>query len=517
MKALDWAAAWTAAGVLALGAASAQAADWLRAESDHFTLYSTLGERDTRAYAHKLEEFRTLSNMLLGASGTGPQVRFVIYLIKQDDMVKVRPSFSNHVGGVYFNCNEGTTAYAGENHFDISEFESEDESLITLFHEYSHYVMFQHARTYYPQWYVEGFAEFMSTADPGKGSISLGEASKMRTFTLAEDRWIGFAKVLDPDFGFTGDKHNDDWEIASFYAQSWLLTHYMLSDPGRAKALNAYFDRLGKGDAPIAAWESATGIPVKTLHDRLRTYMDHMYFLKVPVPDYPDSAIKVAPVPGDLQPFLFDRSLLTTCPGAEQGKAILARLEALRPTAGKNLDFQLTLARAHLLYGKTSDAEAIVSGLIDAHGDSFEANYLMGRVYAKEAQGAANAKDRNDLTDTARGFFISAYKINKLDAPNLYYLANSFSDQPGFPEQNALNAADGAHALAPGVAEYAAFDAFANLTNGKRDEAVKLLQPMASNPHDHAGAERARKAIEAIKAGKSVPEVMAAVNGAGGS
>ncbi len=515
MKPLRLAAALTAASVLAIGAASARATDWIRADSDHFTLYSTLGEHDTRAYAHKLEEFRALSNMLLGDSSAGPQVRFVIYLIKQDDMVKVRPGFSNHVGGVYFNCGEGTSAYAGESNANIDAFEGEDDSLITLFHEYSHYVMFQHARTYYPQWYVEGFAEFMSTADPGKGTITLGEASKMRTYTLAQDRWIDFAKVLDPDFGFTGDKHNDQWEIASFYAQSWLLTHYMLSDTARAQALNAYFDRLAKGEAPIAAWETATGIPVKTLDEKLRRYMEHMYFLKVPVPDYPANAVTVSPVTADLQPYLLDRSLLTTCPERDQGQAILARLEAMQPTAGKNMDFQLTLARAHLLYGKTSDAEAIVSGLIDAHGDSFEANYLMGRVYTREARDAANPKDRNDLTDAARGFFISAYKINKLDAPNLYYLANSFSDKPGFPEQNTLNAANGAHALAPGVAEYAAFDAFANLTNGKRDEAAQLLQPMASNPHDHTNAERARKAIEAIKAGKSVHEIMAALNGAG--
>jgi len=515
MKVLRWAAGLAAAGLLAFGAAGARATEWVRADSEHFTLYSMLGEHTTRSYIHKLEAFRTLSNMLLGTDGGGPQVKFVIYLIKQDDMQTVRPAFSSHVGGVYFNCAEGTSAYAGENNFDLSEFDSEDESLITLFHEYSHYVMFQHARIYYPQWYVEGYAEFMSTADAGKGTISLGEASKMRTYVLSQDRWIGFDKVLDPDFGFTGDKHNDQWEITSFYAQSWLLTHYMLSDSDRAKKLNAYFERLGKGEAPLAAWEAATGIPVKDLSNLLRHYWGHMYYLKVPVADYPESGIAIAPVAANLQPFLFDRSLLTTCPDRGQGEAILARLTTQAPAIGKDLDFTLTLARAQLLYGKATDAEATLSPVIDAHGDSFEANYLMGRVYLKQAQ-AASGKDRGDLMDAARGFFVAAYKISRLDAPNLYYLAQSFADKPGFPDQNTVNAANGAHALAPGVAEYAAFDAFANLTTGKRDEAARLLQPMASDPHDQMHAERARKAIEAIKAGKPVNEVLAILNGADG-
>lgn len=513
MKKLRWTAALAASSLLALSAASAQATAWIRADSDHFTLYSTLNERATRSYVHKLEEFRTLSNLLLGAADGSPQARFVIYLINQDDMIKVRPSFSNHVGGVYFNCGEGTLAYAGESHANIDVFEGEDDSLITLFHEYSHYVMFQHARTYYPQWYVEGFAEYMSTADAGKGTISLGESSKMRTYTLAADRWIGFDKVLDPDFGFTGDKHNNAWEIESFYAQSWLLTHYMLSDTNRAQDLNGYFARLAKGEPPIAAWEAATGIPVKNLAGILQKYMDHMYFLKVPVADYADSAIAIAPVTPALQAFLFDRSLLATCPDTDQGQAILARLNSQKATTGADLDFNLTLARANLLYGKVQDAEAIMTSLIDAHGDSFEANYLMGRVYLKESQ-AAGGKDRNDLMDAARGFLISAYKINKLDAPNLYYLATSFGDKPGFPEQNALNAANGAHILAPGVVQYAAFAAFANLMNGKRDETATLLQPMASDPHDHEHAQRARKAIDAIKAGKPAHEVLAILNGA---
>ncbi len=513
MKALRWGAAWAAIGMLAFGAAGAQATAWIRADSGHFTLYSTVGEHLTRSYVHKLEEFRTLSNMLLGASDGGPQVKFVIYLMKPEDLLKVRPNLSTHVGGVYFNCGEGTAAYVGENNANIDTFEGEDLSLITLFHEYSHYVMFQHARTYYPQWYVEGFAEYMSTADPEKGTISLGEASKMRTYTLSSDHWISFDKVLDPDFGFAGDKQNDALEIASFYAQSWLLTHYMLSSTNRAQDLNDYFARLAKGEAPVAAWEAATGIPVKDLSGVLQKYMDHMYFLKVPVPDYPDSDIAVTPVAAEVQPFLLDRSLLTTCPERDQGQAILDRLTAEKATSGNNLDFNLTLARANLMYGKVEDAEAIMNPLVDAHADSFETNYLMGRVYLKESEAALDAKGRNDLIDAARGFFIAAYKINKLDAPNLYYLARSFSDKPGFPEQNALNAANGAHALAPGAAEYAAFDAFANLMNGKRDEAATLLQPMASDPHNHASAQRARRAIDAIKAGKTAHEVLAILNG----
>ncbi len=495
-------------------AVPAQAADsWIKAESAHFVIYSDASDKKTRIYIRKLEAFRSLTNLLLGSSDSGPQVKFTIYLLNnRDQMLIVRPTFSTYVGGVYFNCAEGTSAYgAMEQRGDIMD--EQDESQVTLFHEYSHYVMFQHARTYYPAWYVEGFAEYLSTADPKNGSISIGENNQGRSYALSEDHWISFERVLNPDFGFAGDRSNDPTEIESFYAQSWLLTHYMLSDPARTKALNAYFSALAKGGDPIKSWEDATGIKVASLHGTLERYSSKMFYLNVPVADYPDGDIHVTPVAAGAGASLLDRSLLTTCMPVDQGRAVLARLQADRAAAPADIDLALATTRAELLFGNITDAETDAGALIDAHPDNFEANYLMGRVYLREAE-AAKGQDHTDLTDAARGFFSAAYAINRLDAPNLYFLGRSYNDQPGFPDQNAVNAANGAHILAPGVGDYAMFAAFTDLATGKRDDAIALLTPFVSDPHNRAAAEHIQKAIDAIRDGKPVNEVMALLNAA---
>ncbi|MGZ3304989.1 MAG: DUF1570 domain-containing protein [Asticcacaulis sp.] len=499
-----------AGALLAMAAAPARAEDWVHAESDHFTVYSTAGEGPTRSYVHKLEQFRTLTNMLLGVSGDGPQVKFVIYLILQDQMTKVRPYFSPRVGGVYLNCDEGTTAYSGYTPNEV--FDGEDSGLITLLHEYSHYIMFQHARTAYPAWYVEGFAEYLSTADTQKGFITVGDSSKMRAYTLTEDRWIDFARVLNPSFGFAGAKGNDPWEIESFYAQSWLLTHYMLSDSARTKALNAYIARLAQGEDPVSAWETATGIKVADLKTILRRYYDHMFYLRVPVPDYDDKRIALSQVPAAEQSYLLDASLLSTCPTADQGKAILGRLLALKET-DRSPHLRLALARAQLLYGDPGETIKDMDALSAADPANAEALYLLGRGLLKIAA-TASAADRKDLMETARGAFLASYSVNKLNAPNLYYLAQSFSGEPGFPDKSALNAANGAHILAPSVPGYAVFAAFANLSNGQRDAAAALLTPFVGDPHNREAAERFKAAIDAIHAGKTTAEVMTILNGA---
>ncbi len=498
------------AGLVLVAPVTAQADAWIKAETAHFIAYSNTTEARTRDYVRKLEAFRSLTNLLLGSSDKGPQVKFELYLLAKDDqMLSVRPSFSKYVAGVYLNCGEGTQAYASIDHVGDG-YGEQDQSLVVLFHEYTHYVMFQHVKTFYPSWYVEGFAEYLSTADPRDGAITIGELAKMRTYTLGADRWIDFTKVLNPNYGF-GDKTANAWEIESFYAQSWLLTHYMLSDPARARSMNDYFVRLGHGEDSVTSFESATGIKVKDLRAILDRYQNNMMYHKIPMTEYPVAEVQLTKVPADEGSFLLNRSLLTTCMDKSQGKTVLDALTAQKASLNGNLEYRLTLARAQFMHGSLDEAEASAGALIDSNPEDFEANYLMGRVYMKRAETAIGA-DRDALFDAARGFFLTAYQVNKLNAPNLFWVAQSYQNQKDFPNQNVVFAANGAHVLAPGILEYAVFAAYVDLRADKRDEAVTALSPFVSDPHNRSRAERIEKAIEAIKGGKSVREVMTVLN-----
>ena len=484
--------------------ANASAESWIRAESDHFLIYSSVSEAKTISYVKKLEAFRTLTNMLLGSGENASQAKFQIYLLSDPDQIRiVRPNFSRNVGGVYFNCAEGSSAYSTAPGY-LSD---REQNLVILFHEYAHYVMFQHARSYYPSWFVEGFAEYLSTADPDKNQISVGESSVMRGHTLAQNRWIGFDKILNPKFKANGDKNEDAWEIESFYAQSWLLAHYMLSDTARSKALYAYFSALGDGADPIVSWETITGIKVSSLHRVLSDYRGAMYFLNVPVPDYAGSAIQITKLAEGTEQYILKGSLLTTCPDPALGKATLSSLAAQKSKLVGNRAYRLDLARAHLLYGDLSEAEADLKEMLASSPNDFQANYLLGRIRMAQAENN-NGAAKSELTDQARAFFMTAYRANKLDAPNLYYLARSFNNKPNFPDTNVLNAADSAHRLAPAVMEYAIFDVFINLAQNRLEKAAAVLMPFGNDPHNQEQAMRVKKAIEAIKTGKNSDEVM---------
>jgi hypothetical protein len=125
-------------------------------------------------------------------------------------------------------------------------------------------------------------------------------------------------------------------------------------------------------------------------------------------------------------------------------------------------------------------------------------------VKAKEDKDDAGA-----LMDKARGWFGKAYKINPDDPPNLYYLAQSMANRPGFPTASALNAADHALVGAPMVFEYARYYAYLNLLHGDRITAVGILTPFSADPHSHKRSQRVRAAIAGIQQNKSVEEITA--------
>ena len=158
------------------------------------------------------------------------------------------------------------------------------------------------------------------------------------------------------------------------------------------------------------------------------------------------------------------------------------------------------------------DASAANADLLahaDADESSFDAHYLLGRSLLVRAHGL-----RDDayvsVVDQARDQFLKAYRLRKLDAANLYFL--SFTFPGGGTNINVINAARGAHALAPSVGNYAIQEALLDIDAKQPELAIQALMPLTSSAHNPKRAARVRAAIEAIRAGKDRVEVEHLVN-----
>ena len=116
----------------------------------------------------------------------------------------------------------------------------------------------------YPAWFREGFAEFFMTATvTADGRATVGRSSPMRIQTLNSVRWLPMGEVLSSGFDETRRTQR-----AAFYAQSWLLMHWVLTDPERRRRMDGYLADTARGAGGTAALPGADAGTRLKLHSK---------------------------------------------------------------------------------------------------------------------------------------------------------------------------------------------------------------------------------------------------------
>ncbi|CAL4867180.1 hypothetical protein MMA231_01432 [Asticcacaulis sp. MM231] len=493
---------------------------WVKAQSEHFTVYSNSSSAVARQYVQRLEAYNyTLYTLYKArnAEADTTRPRFTAYLLRdRRDMRAVWPDVNENVAGFYRQCEEGSAAYAtyevaiagGNTHLK----KQKDGFLdYVLFHEYAHHFMFENYSVPLPAWYVEGFAEYFMTMDIDGKTIAIGQAESERYSRLVGEGWIDYADML------RGVRQTKSEKMLQFYAQSWLLTHYIMASPERIQIFAGYIDDINGGADPVTAFESRFDVNVtdlpKVLHDYLQKGVPVVSFTFKAMPEV---AVDVTPMPKSADQLLMWNSALETCAADNLGSDLMDRIDTERLKYGNDAFSQLVEARAVILNDEPrsvrfADYQTLLSQRVAVNAQDGEAQYLLGRGYYRQAM-APDAKDMSGDMSRARSALLKAYKLDPMYAPGLYYLSRAQSNLPAYPNDAAINAAVQASNLAPSVSEYAWYAAHLLIVKDRSADAAILLTPLAANPHSAKTAARARAAINAIKAGKPKDEVLALLN-----
>jgi Flp pilus assembly protein TadD len=470
------------------------AAEWRRAESPHFIVFSEGPEKKLRERVEELEDFHWLLRTVTNASSgrTSPN-KLHVYVVDSKNELETIRSLGRDVAGFYWASGEGIAAVVN------TRGKANNPNAI-LFHEYAHHYMLQHFPSAYPAWYIEGFAEYFSTAKLAGRRVDIGDFDPGRIYSITQLPWLPLERVLGGSPGGLTPE-----QTSAYYAQSWLITHYFYSNPERQAALRRYFAAIRTSD-PIAALQTATGMDAERFTRELRSYIGRgsIQFRRLERAEPTPPPVTVSVLPRGADDLILHEAALRL---GLMDKDIAPRLQLIRAAAARHPDdpfARRVLAHAELLHGDRAAALKILEALQQQTPDDAELLYLRGRLHLQNAEEGGGDWDKE--TALARAWFARAHKVDPNHFQTLYRNAQSLRQGREAVSENTINILLLAQQLAPQVQEIRMNAAAALIARGDVELARDLLAPVISDPHDRSLAEAARQMLNGARGGAKATE-----------
>jgi Flp pilus assembly protein TadD len=247
---------------------------WFEARTAHFHLYSCGPTQEVARLAARLEQFRDAYSILAGAQAVAsPPITVLAF----PDHAALRP-FLPLYDGKPANLRAFFNRGSDENLIALSLSGPDAGSLPAIFHEYTH-VLLRHNEPYWPMWLVEGMAEIYATfAVHGGHRTSIGSAQQHHVRLLEQRPLMPLHQLFA--VGRNSPEYNEREHQGVFYAESWLLTHYLMM--GNNPAIKANFSRLTPllrlGQSPEQAFTNALQTSLPAMEAQLRHYLERGKF-----------------------------------------------------------------------------------------------------------------------------------------------------------------------------------------------------------------------------------------------
>jgi tetratricopeptide (TPR) repeat protein len=436
---------------------------WIEVRTPHFVFVSALPEARTIALARDLENFRSAVVIVTNIQRVEARIPTTVYVLPY---AVEELGFKNHITG-YF-APRMRANYAAV----IPATNALDDAVK---HEYVHFLVHNRDSLAYPHWFDEGFAEVLETVTVTGNVLEFGQPDRVRAEWLRNSQWMSFAKILE-----TRDVlalHGSDQ--AMYYAQSWLLVHFLINGrPDRKFAFdNGVFLKLVEsGTPPTPAFEQAFGLSISELNTALHNYAPKLRYMRVTLADvFPQTDVQTTPVtPDSVAAQLGTVFVLRGQP--KEAKRVWEAAIALNPANCTAL-----IGLGDLLKGaeKFEEAQPYYEKAIalepdNAYHELDYAEYFLDRAYA----GIISVDVDNDLIE-ARRHFARSYAIDKTIPETLAMNGASylFSNDT---VPRAVESLEAAHDMLPSETQISMLLAQAYTKSGNRAAAGQLLRRVST-------------------------------------
>lgn len=348
-----------------------------------------------------------------------------------------------------------------------------------LAHELAHVVLLEAAAAPRPAWYHEGMAELIGAARVEDGVAILGAPPVLRRDVLQQADPLPIERLLAP------------WHVASvaepdaarFYADSWVLAHWLVVGGGPRAAFERFLDAVAEGTPWRDALAERLPFGVDALAAKLAAYRTREAFERLRVPFEPPAEPPPAarPLPPHVVAARLGRHALSL------GRPGLARELFASQRAAHPHDPELR-AGAIEAAAAAGDAAGVREGLAQLPArleDTAPVQGLRGRLALAGFEAAPPAERAHSgpaRLEAARRHLERAVALDPRCARCWIALAAADAYDRRRPAAAALDALERAEALAPVGAAAALVRGLVALRREAWDEARALLAPLRHHP-----------------------------------
>ena len=480
---------------------------WAELRSPNFTMMTDAGAARGQQFLENLEDFRAYIASIHPASvhSNASPVRVIAFAEGKSFRAVIK---NPHISGGFKQTYRGDYAIADlslrlpDGRLTLNS----SRAIVPIYvyaarnllqHEYIEYVLAARRGFRYPLWFREGYAEYMSTFRITNNKTALiGEVPGYRLESIRNQDWMPLQALL------TARSYKTGYNTELLYSQSWLVVHYMMSDPERAKALQQYLVMVYEGLSEDRAFSDAFKVTEQELYSALRLYArrEKFPYQKLDAGQRPPIQILEREIPKDEVKFHLGYLKLTFAGDPAAGAHLLEESLAANPDHGAA---RAELARLYILDERHEAAQQLVNvglvrGLEDADLLTIQGHLFIVRAVREYGEGKA---DWHEWLHKARWNFRKAMERNSRYVEAYIAFGQSFIADKGAPPE-AFTALQTAIELQPSNIDILFILARLYLNSDELGRAQALFKEVLAWSHNPDHMARSRKFLEQIEVGE---------------
>lgn len=258
------------------------------------------------------------------------------------------------------------------------------DNLQTIFHEYTHLLLRRNS-LFWPLWLEEGMADVYSTFEVADKEVVIGKPPQRRLRMLARQPFLPLRELLEVTHD--SPEYNEQEHQGIFYAQSWLLAHYLAlgDNPAHRARFRQFTEALRTGQPPLAAITNVFKVSLMQLEAQLKQYYARGQFEPLRLPARGRTNVMTSVWIRQMSPaeMAFQLGwLLLQMHRPEDAQAWFELAERLQPGAPYGAEGRGLLAAER---GQPTEAIGHLGKAVKAGSRNYSVHYHLGRLRLEQA------------------------------------------------------------------------------------------------------------------------------------